>query len=283
MTDKLTRLRRDPVTGSLRPDMAPCGDASYADKNQGVGIALFYCTRPIWPTRELSMLTLAHPINMKKVFMPVLPRGEKNVAIAAGRNAVCKEAIKQGLRYLLMLDDDVCPIPELVTNLVYELEQNPEVGAISAVYCTKESIPVPVFSLGDGEGPCWDWTFGDIIKGHNNEGVKYVGAGALMIRLSSLARLEEPWFKMDMTNAGAISEDFYFTRKMCESGQPVWVHGGIVLAHLGSDGRPHILRPDSRPMRGVPQEEIRASAGLPLEPAPFQPSDEEKAQVESHG
>lgn len=263
MTDRLTPFRRDLVTGQPRPDMAPCGDAAHSDKVHGVGIALFYATRPIWPTRELATNTMAHPINMKKVFMPVLPRGDQNFPIAQARNAVCKEAIKQGLKYLFMLDDDVCPIPETVTNLVYELEQNPEVGAISAVYCTKEDLPVPVFSAGDGEGPFWDWQFGDIIKGHDGKGVRYVGAGALLIRLSALAKVEEPWFKLDMTNEGAISEDFYFTRKMCESGQPVWVHGGIVLAHLGKDGRPYILRPDSRPMRGIPREEIQASVGIP--------------------
>lgn len=273
---------RDQVTGAPRPKMAPVSDATHSHKVHGVVIGLFYApNRPIWPTRELAMLTLAHPINMRKGFIPALYPEQNDPGIATVRNNVCKQAIKDGFKYLLMLDDDVAPIPELVTNLVYELEQNPEVGGISAVYCTKEEPPAPVFSTGDGDGPCWEWTLGDIITGAggrrsdpksayigDGKGVRYIGAGALMLRCSALERVPEPWFKMEMGGAGAkvgaISEDFYFTRNCQEAGVPLWVHGGILLAHLDNKGKPFILRQDSRPMRGVPIAELKQYMGVPV-------------------
>ena len=65
--------------------------------------------------------------------------------------------------FLFFLDYDVIPQFDALTKLLYRARHFPGHDIFAGVYCCKSSPPEPLIYCGDGAGPFWDWSIGDVL------------------------------------------------------------------------------------------------------------------------
>jgi cellulose synthase/poly-beta-1,6-N-acetylglucosamine synthase-like glycosyltransferase len=174
------------------------------------------------------------------------------------REYICEQAHLIGAKYVFFIDDDTIPPPTACRMLTYQLDQDPDVAAIGAIYVSRVEPPTPMVFKGFGEGVYWDWAVGDVFE------VDAIGTGCCMIRVSALEDLPKPWFKTvdvvvqgnlkdrGIEGIGAIqnTDDIYFCKKLRAAGKKVLAHGGILCDHWDTDsGTVHRLALDSRPYK----------------------------------
>jgi len=166
------------------------------------------------------------------------------------RQIMTKEAIRMGAKYILYWDDDTLPPQQGLRTLYSFMERNPEAGAVSAVYTTRQAPIEPLIYRAHGEGAWWDFPMGD---GAEPQPIFGAGAGFLLARVSSIVDTIEQLRKehgeeipiwaderimpgdepdMAMNMQVMIGHDIRFCRLLNMHGHPVYVHGEVLCKHL---------------------------------------------------
>jgi hypothetical protein len=184
--------------------------------------------------------------------------------VGEARTMAVEKARASGAEWIFFNDYDTLIPPNALKQLMYRAATHPEYDVYAGVYCVKEHPAIPIIYKNWGEGPCWDWTIGDVIPD-----VVGVPMGCTLLRLSSFDRLtntpEMPWFKTcDLSNGnpldsennyaavqGTITEDLWFCKRAVEEAKfRLLVDTGIQCGHIShSTGEIFALPPDSPPVK----------------------------------
>jgi hypothetical protein len=217
--------------------------------NSGPGIVVGIPTlgRPVNLKWAMALKSMTPPINYNCVFQ--ITEGK---AIDVARNEMAKYAIEAGAKYLFFLGDDVVCPGYTLRQLIFRMEQDPEVGVVGGVYCAKCDPPAPLVFRGNGVGSYWDWKIGEYFE------VTGLGMDCTLIRTACLADLADPFFKTIETdqfldginNAESWTEDLYFFNKLAETPWKVMCDSFVMCEHFDIyTGRTYTLPVDSLPMR----------------------------------
>lgn len=210
-------------------------------------IAIPTLGRPVPLDWALAFKSMSPPLNYNVDFSIIFGK-----EIGFARQALAEAALERGCKYLFFLGDDVVPPPHALRQLIYRMENVPNVDIVGAVYCAKSDPPEPLVFRGNGEGPYWDWKLGEFFK------VTGLGMDCTLIRTSILNKIEKPWFKtidkdghVDGSNkVEAWTEDLYFCQKVTESGGQIYCDGSLICEHWDVFRRKAYKLPqDSLPMR----------------------------------
>jgi hypothetical protein len=126
------------------------------------------------------------------VSMSVMVR--KGILSAQAREEMTLAAIEQGVKYIFYVDDDVLIPNKTLYDLHNQMEKNPNLGAITGVYTTREDCPEPLIYKEQGQGACWDFS----TKRDVTEPIMASGAGCLLARVECLKEVKDilggPWW-----------------------------------------------------------------------------------------
>lgn len=157
-----------------------------------------------------------------------------NRPVDEARNEIVENALRLGSKYVFFLGDDVVCPPNTLKQLIFRLEQNPQIGAVGAVYCSKSDPPAPLVFRGNGVGSYWDWHVGEFFS------CSGLGMDATLIRTAVFEKMSKPWFKtvdedgfLDGKNsADQWTEDLYFCNKLiAETEFEIWCDGSLLCDH----------------------------------------------------
>src|SRR3990170_71244 len=161
--------------------------------SHAVNIGLAFCTPvPMVPGPKglrLAMVTsewhrarlgLATPTNINTINIVV-----DGMEVGAARNKAVEIVMGHTPRpeFLFFLDYDVVPQFDALTKLLYRARHFPEHAIYAGVYCCKSSPPEPLIYKGDGLGPFWGWSIGDVLT----DGITGVHMGLTLVRTSLFA------------------------------------------------------------------------------------------------
>lgn len=150
------------------------------------------------------------------------------------RNEIAEHAIRLGSKYLFFLGDDVVCPPNTLRQLIYRMEQDPKLGVVGAVYCSKSDPPAPLIFREYGMGSYWDFKIGEFID------CAGLGMDATLIRTEIFSKIAKPWFKTvdedqfadGINNADQWTEDLYFCKKVYEETQyKIMVDTSLICKH----------------------------------------------------
>jgi len=151
--------------------------------------------------------------------------------IHTARKNCVKQAIKNDVKYLIFLDDDMVWPMNMLEQLVAKAEAM-NLPMLSAYYTTRGRIPKPLIYYRDREkksyspwllkkemiGPVWN--------------CDATGFGSLLIRTDVFKKVAEPWFEIP----DAMTEDVYFFEKCYHLGIKCYVDTGLPCGHQGNFG-----------------------------------------------
>lgn len=233
----------------------------------------------VGPTLMIAIPTLGRPVplqwalNFKSMNPPINFNCDFNIVmgkeIGFARNALAKAALERGCKYLFFLGDDVVAPPHTIRQLIYRMENAPNVDVVGGIYCAKADPPAPLVFNGNGAGSYWDWKIGEFFQ------CTGLGMDCTLIRTSILEKIPEPWFKtvdtdtfMDgIPGAEAWTEDLYFCKKVTDAGFGIYCDGSVICEHHDVyGGKAWGLPKDSLPMRqkGVTKDKRCLVLGHPL-------------------
>lgn len=215
--------------------------------------------RPINLDWAMAFKSMNPPINFNSTIHIV-----KGKPVDEARQEIAENAVSIGADYLFFIGDDtICPSHTL-RQLLHRLANNPSVGVVGGVYCTKCDPSTPLVFRGNGRGAFWDWKIGEFFE------VTGLGMDCTLIRTEVLKGLSKPWFKtVDTENyidgenkAEAWTEDLFFFDKLGKE-LPQWkvyCDGSVLCQHWDfKENRFYELPQDSLPRRQliVPKEKKR--------------------------
>ena len=149
------------------------------------------------------------------------------------RNTICDIALREGYRYVFMMDSDVIPPNDAILRLI---RHNKPI--ISGVY-HRRSPPVGIPVMQKGGQWVTSYPANAIIE------VDVVGAGCLLIRRDVLEKLPpirpgHRWFDWKVNynglpgqNRPGMSEDFEFCYQCRQNGIPILVDTSVQARHIG--------------------------------------------------
>ena len=216
----------------------------------------------IGPTLMIGIPTLGRPVpfewalNFKSMSPPINYNVDFNIVhgkeIGYARNALAKAAMVRGCKYLFFLGDDVVAPPHTLRQLIYRMENMPDVDVVGGVYCAKADPPAPLVFIENGAGSYWDWKIGEFFE------CSGLGMDCTLIRTAIFTRLEEPYF-LTVEEDGFIdaknkveswTEDLYFLKKVRDVGGRIFCDASIICTHHDVySGKSYSLPKDSLPMR----------------------------------
>jgi hypothetical protein len=178
--------------------------------------------------------------------------------VADARNEIAKSAVERKAKYIFFLGDDVVCPGHTLRQLIYRLENNPQIDVVGGVYCAKADPSYPLVFRGNGHGSYWDWKIGEFFE------VTGLGMDCTLIRTEVLEKLTEPWFvtvdkdqSLDgINNSEQWTEDLFFFNKLGEEvpDSKVYCDATVICEHwdvYGSPPRYYSLPLDSLPMRRI--------------------------------
>ena len=186
--------------------------------------------------------------------------------VGDARNKAVEFALSRPSRagFIFFLDYDVLPMHDCLTKLLYRAAHFPDHDIFAGVYCCKTHPAEPLIYAGDGHGPFWDWTIGDLLTTEQH-GITGTHMGLTLIRLSLFERLshteEMPWFKTtgstEITGDGLINrygtEDLWFCKRAIEeAGAKILVDTSVLAGHVNNkSGEIFGLPEDCKPVKGA--------------------------------
>lgn len=209
------------------------------------------------PEWAMTMMSLSYPTGTSRTlaFIKGKPRAE-------ARTELIKAAIERGCKYLLFIDDDTCPPPFTIPALVNALDQTDDSVAVCAgIYTNKVEPVAPLVYLERGQGSFWKWKHNEVFE------CWAIGTGCMLVRLSVLKDIPEPWFRdvgcideagddpvvipdpTDPPEGVRMTDDVYFCEKLRQHGFKVLAHGGVLPVHIGQEGNAFVLPNDSYPLK----------------------------------
>jgi GT2 family glycosyltransferase len=154
---------------------------------------------------------------------------------AVARENLTKQAIKGGMDFMIMFDDDMVLPIDFIESLLFDMEQHPEIGILGALAFMRNPPHDPVmFNTFEGydEARHQPYYFNETVKNYpRNKLVECdaVGFGGVCIRMSIFDKMVEPYF-FSLTGTG---EDIHFCYKAKrEAGTRVFMDTRIKLGHL---------------------------------------------------
>ena len=221
----------------------------------GVVIGIPTLGRPVTLAWASAYKSLTPPININMIVAQI-----NGAPVAEARNAIAEEALKVNAKYLFYLGDDVVVPPHTLRQMITRMENNPEIGVIGGVYCSKSDPPAPLVFRGNGEGSYWEWKIGEFFE------VTGLGMDCTLIRMDLFKELPRPWFKTIDTNgfedginkADAWTEDLYFLKQVAEkTSAKIFCDASIICTHEDSmGGRSYTLPPNCLPLRKAATGEL---------------------------
>ena len=203
--------------------------------------------RPVPLQWALNFKSMSPPINFNCDFNIVFGK-----EIGFARNELAKAALKRGCKYLFFLGDDVVAPSFTLQQLIYRMENIPNVDVVGGVYCSKSTPPAPLVFDGNGKGSYWDWKIGEFFK------CTGLGMDCTLIRTELFERIPEPWFKtvkddnfLDGENrVEEWTEDLYFLKKAADVGAGIYCDASVICEHWDVyANKAYLLPKDSLPMR----------------------------------
>lgn len=182
--------------------------------------------------------------------------------IAEARNAICEEALRQGVDFLFFLSDDVIPPANALLTLLDKIGRQYPVGdgrlaradMISGVYWTKTYPTEPYLWQGLLKGSYRDWTAGEFFP------VDLAGCDCLLIDTRVLREVGRPWFSTEWVwepgqrPSSIATEDFYFYTKARRHGLRLFADTAIQCLHEDrATGQLFGLSRDMPQAGGVPE------------------------------
>lgn len=217
-------------------------------QSTGLIIGIPTLGRPLTLDWAFAFKSMNPPINYNTVFSVV-----RQKAVADARNLIVEEAIRQNAKYLFFMGDDTTPPPNTLKQLIFRMEQDPTIGIVGGVYCSKSDPPAPLVFRGDGAGSYWDWKIGEFFE------CTGLGMDCTLIRIDLFKELQRPWFVTEdsdrfadgINNASQCTEDLYFcNRVLTETSFKVWCDASIQAFHEDVyTGRRYTLPSYSLPTR----------------------------------
>lgn len=203
---------------------------------------------PLWHRARAG---LSHPTNFNMVEYVI-----DRLAVDDARNKAAAQALSQKPvppEFLFFLDYDVLPHFDALTKLFFRARCNPKIDIFAGVYCCKyQNPPDPLIYAGNGQGPFWDWTIGDLLTTDSHD-ITSVHMGLTLIRTSLFQRMkdegvahgdgtdlsDEPFFltRSDKraVNGGVFTrsgtEDIYFCDKARSIGAKIMVDTSVLAGH----------------------------------------------------
>lgn len=135
------------------------------------------------------------------------------------RNKLVRAGLDNGSDYLLLLDSDQTFPPDMIETMVSDLEDNPELEAVTGLYTWKEPPYIPhVYRSYDPETKKYmiagGFPLDELFQ------VDGAGCGCLMVKADVFKRTPEPWFKFGAwEDSLPMGEDLYF----CYKAKPMMV------------------------------------------------------------
>jgi hypothetical protein len=195
----------------------------------GVVIGIPTLGRPVSLAWASAYKSLNPPINYNMTVMQIM-----NSPVADARNAIAREALKNESRYVFFLGDDVVVPPHALRQFIMRMENNPHIGVIGGVYCSKSEPPAPLVFRGNGQGSYWDWKIGEFFE------VTGLGMDCTLIRTDLFKELPEPWFKTvsndefaeGINKADQWTEDLWFLKQVADkTNSKIYCDGSIICGH----------------------------------------------------
>lgn len=141
--------------------------------------------------------------------------------IVSARTWLVREALKKGATHLLFVDSDMLFPPDALNKLLAHDKD------IVGVRYHRRKFPLeqthkPLTELSENETTLFR--------------CDYVGTGLMLIKLSILKDIDEPWFNFGRDAQGAlvISEDVWFCKTAQDAGFSVWADPTIKVGHIGN-------------------------------------------------
>jgi hypothetical protein len=204
--------------------------------------------RPVNLDWAFAFKSLNPPINFNTVFHIVVGK-----PVADARNEMAQAAIDKNCKYLFFLGDDTIVPNHTLRQLIYRMEQDPDVGVVGGVYCAKADPAYPLVFRGQGNGSYWDWKIGEYFE------VTGLGMDCTLIRTDVFRDMKPDWFAtissdkyLDGVNdAEEWTEDLFFLARVKEeTGWKIMCDANVICGHHDiSTGRTYTLPMDSLPRR----------------------------------
>lgn len=214
----------------------------------GILIGIPTLGRPINLDWALAFKALNPPINYNVNFSVI-----KGQEVGEAREAFAAQALTKETKYLFMLGDDVVIPPHTLRQLIYRMENDPTLGVVGGVYCSKSEIPFPLIFKGNGQGSYWDWKIGEYFE------CTGMGMDCTLIRTEMLKCMTYPRFKTvdkdqyldGVNNAESWTEDLYFCKKvLLETNYKIYIDTSVICEHFDVySGKTYSLPKGSLPYR----------------------------------
>lgn len=186
--------------------------------------------RPLTLDWAMAFKSLTPPINYNSVHMII-----KGKPVDEARELIAEHALANGHKYIFFLGDDVIVPNPTLRQLIYRMEQDPDLGVVGGVYCSKSDPPAPLVFRGNGEGTYWDWKIGEYFE------VTGMGMDCTLIRTDVFKKLSKPWFKTvdtdqfkDAINQAQMwTEDLFMLEKLAkETNYKIYCDASIICGHV---------------------------------------------------
>lgn len=214
-------------------------------KPKGICTLIASSGRDVCLEWALSLPALTYPVGMHH-FMNASKKDPNNPEFTrAAQREKLMESSEAVAEFSMWIDDDTILPSIAISELFFVMQQNPKIGVVGGVYCTKEASPSPIVFMELGAGPHWQWTLGDVFQ------CAGLGTGCMLIRNSILKDIPKPWFQDTSTpgygekktiNGVEVSitgsegtDDLYFCQKVTDAGYEIVAHGGVLPTHYDSE------------------------------------------------
>ena len=204
--------------------------------------------RPVPLSWAMAFKSLNPPINFNTNFFTLY-----GMPVADARDVIARKAIDLNSKYLFFLGDDVEVPPHTLRQLIFRMEQNPQLGVVGGVYCSKADPPAPLVFKENGNGTYWDWKIGEYFS------VIGLGMDCTLIRVDLLRELRSNWFKTldrdqfldGVPQADQWTEDLYFCKRVIEETKyEIFVDTSIICKHWDVyTNKAYSLPSESLPLR----------------------------------
>lgn len=213
--------------------------------------------RPLTLDWAWAFKSLSPPINYNTNFLTI-----KGKPVDVARNEAAEAAIAQNAKYLFFMGDDTVPPAHGIKQLIYTMEQHPEIGVLGGIYFSKTEPPAPLVFRGNGAGSYWDWKIGELFE------VTGLGMDCTIIRTECLKQVSSPRFKtvetdgfLDGVNSADLwTEDLYFCKKVIEETQfKIYADAAVICSHDDVySGKRYGVPSNSLPTRTLQTTKLKA-------------------------
>lgn len=141
--------------------------------------------------------------------------------------AMLQDCVAEGIDYAVTVDFDSLFSEHDITRLLQVIVANPHIDALAS-FQARRGMKYPLFT-------CFGQT--EVVLTGEPLKVSTAHFGLTVIRLSSLAKTEKPWFQGQPGPTGEydesrIDDDIWFWRQWEKAGNSVYVDGGCRIGHV---------------------------------------------------